>query len=94
MPTTKKTQNRHPVDRLAEVREQIKALQADEQFLKDQIKESGDTVGDEYIAAFKEVSRSTLDRGLLEVRYGKEAIAECCKSSAYTTLNIFKKSQP
>lgn len=48
------TQNRHPVDRLAEVRQQIKALQETESLLKDEVSSlMGDEnilEGDDYVA--------------------------------------------
>ena len=92
MPTTTKTQNRHLVDQLADVRAMIKEFEAEERSLRDQILSTGDTVGDENVAMVKESVRKLLDRPALEARFGKAAVAECCKESAVTTLSLFKKT--
>ena len=92
MPTTAKAQNRHIVDQLADVRAMIKVFEAEERALRDQIIMSGDTVGDENVAMLKESVRKLLDRPALEARFGKAAVAECCKESQVTTLSLFKKT--
>ena len=92
MPTTIKTQNRHLVDQLADVRAMIKEFESEERRLKDQILDTGDTVGDEHVAMVKESVRKLLDRPALEARFGKAAVAECCKESAVTSLNLYKKT--
>jgi hypothetical protein len=92
MPKQSKSQNRHPVDQLFDVREQIKVLEAQEKELRAHIMDSGDTDGDEHVAMIKESSRKTLDRPALEARYGKDVIAGFCKESAVTTLTLYKKA--
>ena len=92
MPKAKKSQNRHPVDRLFDVREQIKALEAEEKALRADIIDSGDTKGDDHIAMIKESTRKLLDRPELERRFGREAVAECCKELPVTTLTLYKKA--
>jgi hypothetical protein len=57
MPKSTKASNRHPVDKLFDLREQIKALQADEKILRDEIMSTGDTVGADYIAIAKSQAR-------------------------------------
>lgn len=54
MPKTNKLENRHPVDMLSDVRDRIKALEADEKALRALIIESGDTVGDDNVAMIKD----------------------------------------
>ena len=92
MPNTTETQNRHPVDQLFDVREQIKLLEAEEKALRAHIMDSGDTDGDEHVAMVKESTRKTLDRPSLEAHYGKDVIAKFCKESAVTTLTLYKKA--
>jgi hypothetical protein len=92
MPKPIKTQNRHPVDILFDVREQIKLLEAEEKALRAQIMESGDTDGDDHVAMIKESTRKTLDRPMLEAKYGKDTIAGFCKETAVTTLTLYKKA--
>ena len=92
MPTTIKTQNRHLVDQLADVRAMLREFEAEERSLRARILETGDTVGDENVAMVKDSVRKLLDRPALEARFGKTAVAECCKESAVTTLSLFKKT--
>ena len=92
MPKAKKSQNRHPVDRLFDIREQLKALEAEEKALRADILESGNVNGDEHVAMVKESVRKLLDRPELERRFGVKEVAECCKESAVTTLTIYKKT--
>jgi hypothetical protein len=91
MPKIKKSQNRHPVDRLADIREQMKLLESEEKILKEKIIQSGDTIGDDNVAQLKEASRKTLDRTALEAHYGIETIAKFLKTSNFVTVSLFKK---
>lgn len=92
MPKQIKARNRHPVDRLFDIREQLKALEAEEKALRADILASGDTEGDDHVAMVKESVRKLLDRPALEARFGRDAVAECCKDSPVTTLSLFKKA--
>ena len=92
MPKFRKARNRHLVDRLFDIREQIKALEVEEKAMRAEILDSGDTVGDEYVAMVKNAVRHLLDRQALEVRFGREAVAQCTKESPVTTLSLFKKA--
>jgi len=91
MPKPKKSHNRHPVDRLSDLREQIKRLQEDEKDLRAAIIASGDFVGSEFIAILKESKQNRLDREKLNVKFGKAAVDTCCKEVEVTTLNLFHK---
>jgi hypothetical protein len=53
--------NRHPADQLAEVREQIRELQAKEDGLRKMLLSGGDLVGDDYAASIQTQSHSRLD---------------------------------
>ena len=92
MPTNTESQNRHPVDRLNDIRDLIKALEAEADVLKSDILRTENYVGDDYLAVPKTNSRKSLDRPTLEKRFGAAAVAECCKESVYQTLNLFRKS--
>jgi|SRR5215831_987588 len=92
MPAKKKSQNRHPVDMLFDTREAIKALQEVERRCKEEIMTSGNYVGDEHVCVPKTSSRKTLDRGMLEKKFGIDAVATCMKESSVTTLNLFNKA--
>lgn len=92
MPKNIKSSNRHPVDRLYEVREQIRALEADERALRQSIMESGDYVGADILCVPKTSSQNRLDRPTLEAKFGRDAVAECTKTVSVTTLNLFRKA--
>lgn len=92
MPRAKKASNRHPVDRLYELRETIKSLQADADFLRAEIMKSGDFVGADYMAVPKTASQRRLDRQALELAFGKNEVAACCKDVEVVTLNLFRKA--
>lgn len=87
------TTNRHPVDRLAEVREQIRALEKEGDELKDRITLSKDFVGAEYLAQAAESTRTTLDRAKLEATFGKTAVAACSKVSTCSMLRLRKRAR-
>lgn len=88
--------NRHPVDALVEVREEIKALQAKEAALKDQILDAlkeplqpGETqsiAGDDYAASVSLVSSERLDRAAVERLLSRPKFASCLKSSTSITV--------
>lgn len=92
MPKPKRSSNRHVVDRLFDLREQIKALQAEADMLRSDILRTGDFVGVEYMAVPKTANQRRLDRPTLEMTFGKAAIDACCKDVEVTTLNLFKKA--
>jgi hypothetical protein len=91
MPKKKIATNRHPVDRLFALREQIKQLQEEADTLRNDIMRTGDYVGDDYLAVPKSTDRRILDREKLELTFGKKEVDACCKVSTATTLNLFKK---
>ena len=93
MPKSKKSSNRHPVDRLSDVREQIKLLEAEEKSLRQTIIDTGDTVGLEFVAMIKSNEQKRLDRPTLEARFGKAAVDECTKPVSFQTLNLFRKAE-
>lgn len=92
MPKPRKSSNRHPVDRLSDVREQIKLLEAEEKSLRQAIIDTGDTVGLEYVAMIKSNEQKRLDRPTLDATFGKAQIDACTKTIAFSTLNLFKKA--
>lgn len=84
--------NRHPVDQLATVRATIKALEARESELKEQISAmmgAADSLGgDEFIARQKlQTRKGALDEKKLEAKLGDLA-AYRKKDSTYIVLNV------
>jgi len=92
MPAKKVTRNRHPVDRLFDLREQIKGLQEEADGLRTDIMRTGDYVGVDYMAVPKTTDQRRLDRDALELEFGKARIDALCKVITITTLNLFKKA--
>lgn len=93
--------NRHPVDRLAEVRAEIKSLQAEEDQLKGHIHallpdtpmpgETQTVTGDEHIASVAFVERETLDRKAVEAVLSKRRFEACLKKSGSLTIRVTPK---
>lgn len=86
--------NRHIVDKLADVRERLKELKAEEEMLKDAVLASGDVEGDEHIAQITESERGSLDRAKLEAKFGKATIAACCKTTTVVAVRVLRKARP
>ncbi|MEL6280678.1 MAG: hypothetical protein AAFR28_17610 [Pseudomonadota bacterium] len=88
------TTNRHPVDRLAEVRAEIARLKDQETALRDAVLEmpSGDLVGDEFIATVKNASQSRLDTKAVEAKFG--SLDAFRKKVQITTVRLVKRAEP
>ncbi|WP_018184692.1 hypothetical protein [Kaistia granuli] len=79
--------NRHPVDRLADLRVAIKALKAEEdEIRKSLLAEGADLSGSEHYARITLTEQSKLDRKVLEERYGAKEVAECSKPVQVVTI--------
>lgn len=95
--------NRHPIDQLADVRAEIKALTEEERRLKDEIMSSlpvkprpDDSVtlmGDEHIAKITVAGTERLDRKEVEKRLSKPKFQECLKTSMVTTIRTTPRAQ-
>lgn len=84
--------NRHPVDRIAELRREIRALQAEEQELRQALLEDGaDLSGDTHYASVVSVEASRLDRKMLEAKFGRDAVASCSKTVASKQVRIIAR---
>ena len=83
------TTNRHPVDELADVRAEIKNLQARESKLRETLlADDADLSGGEHFARIDVTKQKRLERKLLEKRFGKEAVAECCTEIVITMVRL------
>jgi hypothetical protein len=87
-----KMTNRHPADRLHDVREAIKALRGEEASSKAEIIAEGKWVGAEYTATLTDQVRSVLDRDKLEKALGKAEIAKHTKVQKIEMLRLHKRS--
>lgn len=97
------TSNRHPVDELADIRTQIKALETRESVLKEAIIHllsdppfPGDTQridGDEYVASVSLIESHRLDRKEVEKALSPKRFALCLKPSVAITVRVSPRQQ-
>jgi hypothetical protein len=93
MPVTETTSNRHPADELHDVREQIQRLADREGELRQTLLGDGaDLVGDEWQAQIKHSACRRANRALLEQRFGKEAVAKCCRAVTVITVQLWRRN--
>jgi hypothetical protein len=92
MAVSKVLSNRHPVDQLADVREQIKILKTKEQELRDKIVAKADFDGDENVARLVVTVTAALDRKKLEKQFGVAAVAACSKKTNREALFVARRA--
>lgn len=94
------TFNRHPVDRLAEVRAEISKLEAEADKLKAAVVKLAGTLvpgeatpvdGDDNIASVAFIERETLDRKAVEAVLSKRRFEACLKKSGSLTVRVTPK---
>jgi hypothetical protein len=87
-------QNRHPVDQLADVRAEIKRLEATEADLRRSLLvEGADLEGEEFRGSVNVSSQNRLNREMLEKRFGSEAVAECCIPIEVVYLRVIARTR-
>ncbi len=86
-----KREREHPVDRLWDVREQLKELEMEEKHLKEEILKDHDFIGEDYEAKVKVLTRQNLDKFKLMERFPLDEVNKCYKASTYTVVNLYKK---
>ncbi len=86
--------NRHIVDQLADVREQIKLLKEQEEFLKNKIVSMGQNTvsGDEYVATASLGESSRLDRAKVEAAMGTAWVRKHLSTSKFITVRLTRKA--
>jgi hypothetical protein len=82
------TTNRHPVDELADVREQIRRLQMRERELRDCIMEGSSFIGDEYRAELHMQRRETLDTKEMKRQLGLEALQRFTRTTEVMLVKL------
>ena len=84
--------NRHPADRLAEVRAAIAELKAEEKILRDGfLDEEADLVGDEYEVYVQEVNSERLDRKKAEKLLTKDIIRQISSTTCTMFVKVRKR---
>lgn len=90
--TNSSATNRHPVDQLAEVREQIRTLQDREKEIRDRILANPDDLaGDEFAARITTSDTATLDRKAIEKAMGEAWLAGFLKRSSVTRITVAER---
>ena len=90
MPVT----NRHPVDRLADVREAIRMLKDEEEALRNTILETGCLVGDQYEASVVESATERVDTTALRKAWGDDKLRPYLRSSTVRTVKVRERAAP
>ena len=92
VPAGKGLMNRHPVDRLADVRRQIAELEKEGERLRQMIFDGKCTLtGDSHIAAIHEIQRENLDRPAVLSHYGRDALAPFLRRTEYTLVKLLDR---
>lgn len=84
--------NRHPVDRLADIRAEMKILKAEEDAIRDALRADGaDLSGVEHYARIVTTQTTRLDRTKLEAKFGKEAIKDCLVETPIVQVRLVER---
>ena len=81
-------------DRLADVREAIRELQAEEAELRGKVVEAGSLVGDRFEAKVTVGTQTRLDRAMLARKVGAKVIAECTVPRPVVFVRVKARSDP
>jgi hypothetical protein len=85
------TTNRHPVDELADVRAEIKALQKQEQILRDRILNGECSLtGDDHGAEVIMQRREMLDTKAVRWKFSREELAKFMKTTEVAIVKLSK----
>jgi hypothetical protein len=84
--------NRHPVDRLADVRREICALEQEEKRLREYLlKNRGDHRGDEHFASVYRGSSVSVDRRGLAEEIGEDIVSKYTRRSQFDCVRVRKR---
>lgn len=85
--------NRSDVDKLGDIRAEIRALEAEEAMLRERIiqAEQGKVVGDDYVATIKASERRILDSKAVLAWYGEQELARFMRTSEVTVVSVKAK---
>ena len=88
----KLTQNRHPVDELADIRERMKPLKRREEELRQMILDHEcEAEGEEYAAAVSVTVRENLDQAKLIKEMGMKVLRPFMRTSEIRTIRLKEK---
>lgn len=84
--------NRHPVDRLADIRDRIRGLEAEEAAIRDELLDGKHSrVGEQWVATVKEQCRETLDATLIREHFGLKGILPFIKRKTVRMVRLTKR---
>jgi hypothetical protein len=88
------TPNRHPVDRLADVRREIRRLEQERDVLRAYVLDHPeDRVGDDYSAIPFTQQRRRLDLVALELEVGRDVIERCSNSLTVNQVRVRRRAE-
>lgn len=81
--------NRSDVDRLGDIRAEIRALEAEEATLRDKLLEGGQArvTGDDWVATVETRERRSLDTKAVVAWYGEQELGKFMRVTEYTVVN-------
>ena len=85
---TEEIKNRLAVDRLGYIRDQIKALEAEETALRKEVVDGGQLRGDEYVAVIKNFDAQRFDAGGYRAHVGDDALKDFLIRQKRTTVTV------
>jgi hypothetical protein len=83
--------NRHPADALADVREEIKALQQREDVLRQELLASDDRIGTEWEATIHSRAQERLDTGAVIKHFGKSTLRPFFKRIEFAQIYLKRR---
>lgn len=86
--------NRHPADRLADVRARIRDLKAEEEALRLRFIEGEDALGDEFEVVVDKRRSERLDRKKLEKEMGRAFLRPFMTSVSMVVVKVKKRGEP
>lgn len=84
--------NRHPVDRLADIRDQIRRLKAEEEIIRQELIDGKcRKIGDQWIANIFVSEHDRLDTTLIRKHFGYEKIKPFLKKQITQTIRLTER---
>lgn len=81
----------HPIDELAELREEIKAMQIREQELREKIIAMNDRTGEHYAATVTDSHATSISVKDITAALGEKTVAPFVRKTHFKRINLFKR---
>jgi len=83
--------NRHPVDQLGDIRQQIKTLQEREQVLREELFATGDLIGDEFEAEIRHSAQQRLNDQAAIKLFGRVTLAPFLRRIEFDVVRLRRR---